>query len=469
MGSLFPFVIATQGQDNDKPDLIIHNGSIITMEPEDDKIGYIEVKDGLISILSEDPIEGYFSDSDVKKIDLNGGTLFPGFIDSHSHWIGDIGLYIDTADEAISLALAHGWTSISELFVNRERLDELISLDNENRLKLRVNAYLPLSSREGRFGDWYQAYNPHTMMSDNVRIGGVKLFMDNGPFLGYEGRNYWFTPEELNPIVETAHDLGYQIAIHSIVDNATDMALNALDLVQGDNSDGKNRHRIEHNGLLRDDQITRMREMNIIVSAQLLWFTSDWIGEIEAEQGYEDYLNYIARWRDVLDSNVKFIGGTDKPWSVPDDVVTSTELFYRATTRIGSKGITPPDYLSDQRITIQETLKSITIDAAFGTFEEDIKGSIKVGKLADFTLLSKNPMNVEEDELRGITVDMTIIGGEVMYCKIGLEEICQGYDVGSGPNDSSFLSVDITPILIIPILISVNRRRKEMNRAPTRM
>ena len=87
-------------------------------------------------------------DNQIKKIFLGGRTILPGFIDSHSHWIGDrdrVGL---TADEVIAMALSYGWTTISEQFVNQDRLNELILLDGEDRLKLRVNAYLPINYQE---------------------------------------------------------------------------------------------------------------------------------------------------------------------------------------------------------------------------------------------------------------------------------------------------------------------------------
>lgn len=126
-------------------------------------------------------------------VDLKGKTLVPGFIDSHAHWMGDRAVSgHETPEQAMEAALRNGWTSVSELFVNEERLEELRQLDQSGALRLRVNAYLPLNWQSERFGNWYRAYEPGQEFSSRLRIAGVKLFTDNGPGIGYEDRNYWF-------------------------------------------------------------------------------------------------------------------------------------------------------------------------------------------------------------------------------------------------------------------------------------
>ncbi len=85
----------------------------------------------------------------------------------------------ESADAAIDDALAGGWTSISELFVNQERLDELRALDEAGQLRLRVNAYLPVNYLDDKFGIWFGDYKPRQVFSPRVRIGGVKIFADS--------------------------------------------------------------------------------------------------------------------------------------------------------------------------------------------------------------------------------------------------------------------------------------------------
>src|SRR5918993_228285 len=109
-------------------------------------------------------------------IDVGGRVLMPGFNDAHCHRIGDREQAgYESAETAIEAALAGGWTSITELFVNEERLDELRALDDAGRLRLRVNAYLPVNYLDDKFGVWFTDYQPGQVFSPLLRIGGGKI------------------------------------------------------------------------------------------------------------------------------------------------------------------------------------------------------------------------------------------------------------------------------------------------------
>jgi len=396
------------------PDLIIHNGAILTMEQSPAQVEAIAIDGELIAAVGTETEILALAGSNTNIIDLDGRTLLPGFIDSHGHHIGDRE-YVNqsTAGEVIESVLSCGWTSISELFVNQDRLDELINLDQQDNLRLRVNAYLPLSWQLDRFGNWYQAYQPGQEYSSKLRIGGVKIFMDGW----YTNWNHYFNQSELNSLVFQAHDDGFQIAIHSVTDNATDIVLNALEVALDGESNDLYRHRIEHLVLLRDIQIQRMANLGIIASFQLPWFNSDWT-TTESFPILETYSDFVGRWRDVLDARVPSLGSTDFPWSL-GEVRAAMKAVSMAVTRVGDLGITPPDWMLNQTISVEQALRLITIDAAYGTFQEDIKGSIKVGKFADLVILSDNPLTVSEDDLADIEVQMTMIGGVAEYTAPG--------------------------------------------------
>lgn len=425
------------------PLVIFYNGQVVTMDSSIPLAQAVAVAgDRVVAVGSNGEVLSLRRRA-TTLINLEGKALLPGFIDSHAHWIGDRALAgHSTAEEAIQAALASGWTSISELFVNQQRLDELRVLDEQGSLRVRVNAYLPLNFRSARFGNWYLAYSPGQEFSSRFRIGGVKVFMDNGPGIGYIGRNYWFSQEELNNLLATAHEAGFQIAVHSIVDNATDIVLNAFESVLQGQSNSIYRHRIEHAVMLRDDQVERLRSLGVIVSFQLTFVNSDWTEEILRDPGPE-LAPLVGRWRDLLDAGVPSIGSTDHPFTLFGTAGPSIKAIYQAVTRIGEQRLAPPDWMLSQRITVEQALRLITIDAAYGTFQENIKGSIAAGKLADLIILSENPLTAPLERLQDINVLVTMVGGRVEHCALGHESLCPGFEgsgVSIGVSESSVAS-----------------------------
>ncbi|MFQ5552799.1 MAG: amidohydrolase [Thermoplasmata archaeon] len=390
-------------------DVILHNGTVLTMEVDRPRSEAVAVVGGSIAAVGTNEEALALRTDRTLIVDLAGRTLLPGFIDSHAHRIGDRErVEVPSAQEAIQEALENGWTSISELFVNQERLDELRALDEAGELRVRVNGYLPLSWQRERFGNWYQSYEPGQEFSPQLRIGGVKIFVDSwlwGELL--------FSQSELSELVVEAHEAGFQIASHTTVDESLDLLLNAYeDALQGASND-LYRHRAEHVVMIRDDQLERMRQLGIIASLQLTWFHSNWAADTETERP-ED-VGKIARWHDLLETGVPAIGSTDFPFGIP---ATSSALdaIHQAVTRVGDQGIPPPPWMLNQRITVEQALRLLTIDAAYGTFQEDAKGSIAVDKLADFVVLSENPLDLPPESIRDARVLLTIVGGQVEHC-----------------------------------------------------
>ena len=113
-------------------------------------------------------------------------------------------------------------------------------------------------------------------------------------------------------------------------------------------------------------------------------------------------------WQKLLQSGAVVINGTD----VPVENINPLASFYATVTRKLKDGT---EFFPDQKMSRAEALKSYTLDCAYAAFEEDIKGSLEAGKLADITVLSKDIMTCPEDEIRDAKVDYTIVGGEVAY------------------------------------------------------
>jgi predicted amidohydrolase YtcJ len=415
--------------------VIFHGGPIVTME---DGLGTVEAialdGDEILAVGDAESVLALAGEG-TEIIELEGMTVLPGLIDSHAHWIGDRNLVgIDSAEDAILAALQQGFTSISELFVNEDRLAELIALDEAGLLSVRVNMYFPVNYHTDHFGIWFRDLEPGSVLSPHLRMAGAKAFIDpanaerfwltdaHSDDPDYYGEVAW-TQEELTAMVVELDDLGWQVAIHTAGDAAHDMVLNAYEAAL-DGGPNDLRHRIEHVVLLRDDQMQRMIDLDIVASIQFTWFQSDWIAEdywplYEQELGLER-MPWVGRWRDLLDAGVMTIGGTDTPWTA----AVSVGGLYEAVTRTGATG-TPPDvWMLDQRITVEEALRLITADAAYGTFEEDIKGTLAPGRLADLIVVSANPLEIPAEQLIDLEVLAAVVGGETVYCAQAGSSFC---------------------------------------------
>lgn len=250
------------------PDVIFHNGTILTMDDDQPQAQAIAIAgERILAVGTDDEILA-LKGSSTQVIDLQGKTITPGFIDSHQHRIGNrTGGGIEQPEPAIQLAVEQGWTSINELFVHEQRLNELRSLDEAGKLRVRINAYLPLHSPFGDpYGNWYQAYQPGFEYSPYLRLAGAKIFMDHG---WGSGELIW-TQEELDQMVLEAHRLNWQIAIHTVGEPAHTMALNSLEKALGGAADDRYRHRIEHVVVISDNDVQRMKRLGVIASIQYI-------------------------------------------------------------------------------------------------------------------------------------------------------------------------------------------------------
>ena len=220
--------------------------------------------------------------------------------------------------------------------------------------------------------------------------------------------------EVVSEVSEKALEAGFQVCSHAIGDRANQEILDRYEKAFQNNSSASTDHRfrIEHAQHLHPDDIPRFGELGVIAAMQAIHMSSDrpWaidrLGKKRIDEG-------AYMWQELLKTGAKVINGTDVPVEPVDPIAS----FFASVTRKTLKGEPEGGFEPAQKMTREQALKSYTLDAAYGEFAETIKGSIEVGKLADFTVFSQDIMTVNEDELLKTVVEMTIVDGNTVYIR----------------------------------------------------
>jgi predicted amidohydrolase YtcJ len=400
-------------------------GPIITMDdPPTAEAVFID--DGIVvSVGTREEVLAAAGDG-IPVVDIGDNVAYPGFIDAHAHWIGDRGYYgIDTAAAAIDAAVRRGWTSISEQWVNQERLDELNKLAADGALPLRVDAYLALNYDREFFGDWYAERQPGPV-DDRLRVRGVKIHLDDG-----WGKVINWEPADLNDTISRADAAGWQVSVHAMSSAAQELVLDAFETVIGPTGPNPLHHRVEHATQVTDEQLARLAAMDLGVVIHLDG-EADWILDpgVIAEFDRDDpgeAGDLFARWRDFVDGGLHVASATDAPWTFPDFKLTDEigrpveQIAAGMDGRVRSRPETPA-WLRDQLLTADQALRTVTLGAAWMLGDEARRGHLAPGTLGDVTILSGDVTTPSPDEIRAMTVAATIVGGSVAFC--GDPRIC---------------------------------------------
>ena len=326
-------------------------------------------------------------------------------------------------EEAVEECLAHGVTSFHDAGVNFNTIELYKKNLYEGKLKVRIYAMLSGSNQE--LLKHYYANGPEIGLgNDFLSIRSIKLYSDGAlgsrgawllkPYEDMPGAvGHSTTPvEDIYQVCEEALENGFQVCTHAIGDRANrevlDQYQKAFEATDCNSSDF--RFRIEHAQHLHSDDIPRFNEMGVIPAMQAIHMSSDrpWaidrLGKARIEEGA-----YV--WQKLMKSGAVILNGTD----APVEPVNPIDCFYASVTRKTLNGLPPDGYEADQKMTRDQALKSYTLNAAFGAFEEDVKGSLEVGKYADFAIFDEDFMAIPEDQILQTKVIMTIVNGEVVY------------------------------------------------------
>lgn len=331
----------------------------------------------------------------------------------------------ERAEKALELALeelaAKGITSFHDAGGNQDLIDLLEKFQHEGRLTARM--YVMLSSRIPELLEAWYVKGPKIDPDHMVTVRSIKLNMDGalGPWGAWLLEDYSDKPgsrghetmpiERVSTVAEKGLQLGFQVNSHAIGDRTNREVLDRYEAAFAKYPEvTDHRFRVEHAQHLHPDDISRFGELGVIAAIQAIHLSSDrpWaIGRLGAKRIKDGA--YV--WQKLLGSGAVISNGTDAPVE-PVDALPS---FYASVSRKTLKMTPEGGYEPDQKLTRDQALKSYTLAGAYAEFEEDFKGSIKVGKAADFTVFDQNIMEIPENEILNTKVMMTVVGGKIVF------------------------------------------------------
>ena len=331
---------------------------------------------------------------------------------------------IQAFELAVAACQRNGITGFHDAGIGQETIALYDQMKLEDKMNVRMYAMLTGWDKE-LLEEWYLK-GPRVDPDHLVTIRSVKLNCDGA--LGSRGA--WLLEEYTDRPGHFGHETlpmefvketslnglknGFQVCSHAIGDRANREILDRYEAAFQELPDLTNDHRfrIEHAQHLHPDDIPRFAELQVIPAMQAVHMSSDrpWaidrLGEKRIKEG-------AYMWQALLKSGIPIVNGTD----VPVEPINPIASLYASISRKTLNGTPEGGYEPEQKMTREQALRSYTLDAAYGAFEEDIKGSITPGKLADFTIYTQDLMTVPEEEFLKTEVAMTIFDGKVVYSK----------------------------------------------------
>jgi len=303
---------------------------------------------------------------------------------------------------------------------NAMTIRSLLQLSAEGRLPLRVLAAIRMIEGDFTLEMLTDLGLENSFGNEWFKITGIKMSVGGG-MTGKAAKMYEHYVDEpdnygviripqdqLNYHVYEAQKAGLRSFVHAIGDEDLDMTIKSFEYTlekSGEKDLAKYRHRIEHGGnnFNTPKRLEKIKKLGIILASNphFIWRLADgyksYIGEERMKDSY--------RFKTILDMGIRMTAGADANYPPLEGIECCVTHMSR-----GGDIFTP-----DERITPLRALRLFTMDNAYGGFEEDIKGSIEVGKLADMVVLSDNPLTVPSEKIMDINIDMTIIDGKIVY------------------------------------------------------
>jgi predicted amidohydrolase YtcJ len=246
--------------------------------------------------------------------------------------------------------------------------------------------------------------------NDMVRVGFVKIFADGSlgartaalkePYFDKPDTSgmMLYTQRRLNGVVLKAHGAGLQVGVHAIGDKAIEMSVKAFEKALRVFPRG-HRHRIEHCSVMNPKLIGRMKRLGLVASVQPHFVVSDfWV----VERVGVERARWVYPFKTLMKSGVVVASGSD----CPVEPINPLLGLWAAVARKS---------FVEESLTVEEALRTYTVNAAYASFSEDWFGRIEAGKFADFVVLSDDLLKISPEKIRDVRVEMTVVGGKIVY------------------------------------------------------
>ena len=311
----------------------------------------------------------------------------------------------------------------SDDFGNVKLYEDIINvykeLDEEGLLNIRVNQQCNMELSQLK--DFIlKGYNLDKG-SSHFKLGPLKIISDGslGARTAYM-RNFYeddkttkgisiYNKEILQELISTAHDNNMSVAVHAIGDGAIEMAMNCIEVAIKNNPKKDTRHGIVHCQITDEMLLNRFKKLDLIAYIQPIFIHYD--QHILEDRVGKELAKTSYNWKTLIDLGVVVCGSSDCP-------VESFDLMnnlYCAVTRKDLNGYPEEGYNKSQCLSIEEALKCFTIGGAYASFEENLKGTLEVGKFADMVVLDEDIYRCDKNKIKDININMTIVGGDIKY------------------------------------------------------
>lgn len=323
---------------------------------------------------------------------------------------------LEGAQAATDHAASLGITSVQDMSAGVD-VGVYQELMRQGKLKTRVYACSPLSD----FKRWHNAGVRYAFGDAMLRVGCLKGYADGSlgsttawffdPYLDAPGSTGLASDEipKMAEMIAAADKAGLQVNIHAIGDRANATVLDDFAKAEQANGSRDRRFRIEHAQHLRQEDIKRFGSLKVVASMQPFHIIDD--GRWAWKRLDEKRLKGTYAFRTLLDSGAVLAFGSDSPVAPLNPLLG----IYAAVTRRTLDDKNPNGWIPEQKISVEETVRAFTCGSAYAEFQENVKGTLEAGKLADFVIISDDIFTIDPVKIRDVKVLLTVVDGRVVY------------------------------------------------------